>query len=73
MKLVYGYESNGNLLITTVDDDSLSDNPDDIKQLIDSVSSEGEGYVELSRKACQVVSKHMQFGKNGQMRVLDAG
>lgn len=71
MKIVYGYQQDGAFLIATVRDDMLSDDINDIKEGIDAVPTEGESYVEISRADCQKIAKHMQFGKKGEIRVVD--
>lgn len=71
MKIVYGYQQNGTFLLATVQDDSLSENIDEIKQTVDAVQLEGESFVEIGRADCQKVAKLMQFGKKGDIRVAD--
>jgi hypothetical protein len=71
VKIVYGYQKDGSFLLATVGDDSLSEHTDEIKQTIDSVQLEGEAYVEISRADCQTVAKHMQFGRKGDIRIMD--
>jgi hypothetical protein len=69
MKIVYGYQENGDFLLATVEDDSLSEDIDAIKQTITAVQLEGESFVEIGRADCQKVAKLMQFGKKGDIRV----
>lgn len=71
MKIVYGYQQDGTFLLATVEDDSLSESVDEIKQTINAVQYEGEAYVEISRSDCQKIAKHMQFGKKGDIRTVD--
>lgn len=74
MKIVYGYQENGTFLLATVEDDYLdylSENVDEIKQMLNEVQCEGESYVEIGRAVCQKIAKHMQFGKKGDIRVMD--
>jgi len=71
MKIVYGYQENGDFLLATVEDDSLSENIDVIKQTITAVQLEGASFVEIGRADCQKVAKLMQFGKKGDIRVAD--
>jgi hypothetical protein len=71
MKIVYGYQKNGMFLIATVQDDCLSENIDEIKQTINAVQGEGESYVEIGRTECQTILKLMQFGKKGDIRIME--
>lgn len=72
MKIVYGYQKDGSFLLATVQDDSLSENIEEIKQTLSAVQCEGESYVEISRADCQKVAKLMQFGKKGDIRIADS-
>jgi hypothetical protein len=71
VKIVYGYQENGTFLLATVEDDYLSANVDEIKQMLNEVQCEGESYVEIGRAVCQKIAKHMQFGKTGDIRTVD--
>lgn len=71
MKVVYGYQPNGQFVIITVQDDGLSEDVDQMKKTIDAVTCKGESYVEIPRAVCQKISKLMQFGKTGEIRITD--